>query len=164
MNRLKNLISPLLFISIFFSCASHHENSVGKNTNFPESASMELRKIIVQQAVNNIGLPYHWGGQSPKTGFDCSGLIVYTYKKADIILPRTAKALYLKGKTVSEHNMQIADLVFFKPPQGKSVYHVGLYIGDRIFIHAPGKSRHVTYGKLNNPYFEKYYIGSRSYF
>lgn len=163
---------------LLFSCSSHKDTACQQHIPPPQpdepqiqnpfvynpgTESSNQRKIIVQHAVKNLGMPYKWGEQSPKTGFDCSGLVVYTHKKADIITPRTAKAQFDNGRPVSKKNLQIADLVFFKGHEKNKSFHAGIYIGDGIFVHAPGKGRQVTYGYLSNPYFKKYYIGSRSY-
>ena len=133
------------------------------NLNQKDTDPSFQRKIIVTAAVNSLGAPYKWGGQSPQTGFDCSGLIVYAHQRAHIAVPRTSKALFAHGKILSKERLKQADLVFFKPPREDKVLHVGIYIGDGVFIHAPGKNRKISYGNLNNPYFKKYYIGSRSY-
>jgi cell wall-associated NlpC family hydrolase len=123
----------------------------------------ESRKIIVDHAISNLGRPYKWGGESPSKGFDCSGLIVYTYQKADIYIPRTANAQFSSGKPVLKKELKPGDLVFFKKPTDQKVYHVGIFIGENTFVHAPGHGRPVSYGYLSNPYFKKYYIGSRTY-
>ena len=155
---------------MLFSCSTHqmpirkqHSPPPQPESQRKESKSPDQRKIIVQNAIKSIGIPYKWGGKSPKTGFDCSGLIVYIHQKADIIVPRTAKAQFDNKKFLSRKDLQKADLVFFRNPKENKALHVGIYIGDGVFIHAPGKGRQVTYGNLNNPYFKKHYIGSRSY-
>jgi cell wall-associated NlpC family hydrolase len=82
---------------------------------------------------------------------------------ADIIVPRTASAQFENGRIVTIQNLQIADLVFFKDMKGNKNYHVGIYMGDGRFIHAPGRGRTITYEFLNTPYFLNRYIGARSY-
>ncbi|MCD4720010.1 MAG: C40 family peptidase [Desulfobacula sp.] len=177
MDKVTKHFSFLLLILLLSSCSAHKETAYQQHIPppqpglhiqnsdgyHPQIESSNQRKIIVQHAIKNLGIPYKWGGQSPQTGFDCSGLIVYTHQKADIIIPRTAKAQFYNSKVVSRKNLQIADLIFFKNPKKNKVFHVGFYIGDGIFVNAPGKGRKVTYGYLNNPYFKKRYVGSRSY-
>ncbi len=160
---------------MLFSCSAHKETPIAKAITPAKTKTVDLRysnqkskladqrKIISQHAINSLGTQYRWGGQSPKTGFDCSGLIVYTHKKANIIIPRTAKSQFDNGRVVAKNELQVADLVFFKNPKANKVLHVGIYIGDGIFIHAPGKNRQITFGYMNNPYFKKNYLGSRTY-
>lgn len=165
-----------ILIALLLSCSAHkHPVSQHIPPKAPESpldthdqppmkdTLSSKRKIIVHHAISSLGTAYKWGGQSPETGFDCSGLIVYTHQKADIIVPRTAQAQFDNGKIVLKQEIKAGDLVFFKTPDKKKVFHVGIYIGDGRFVHAPGAGRRVSYGYLANPYFQKYYIGSRSY-
>ena len=177
MNRFKIYLFCLMLIALSFSCAAHkqidHKQHIppplpesslqDADQHLPQVKISQQREIIAHYAIQSIGIPYKWGGQSPKTGFDCSGLASYTYKKAGIILPRTAKAQLASGQSVEKHRLQVGDLVFFKGPEKKGGLHVGIYLGDDVLIHAPGKGSHVSFEELNNPYFEKYYIGSRQY-
>lgn len=153
-----------------FSCAAHKKTSFDQHIppeqtrpDSQDSLKSNQRKIIAQYAINSLGLPYRWGGNSPETGFDCSGLVVYTHQMADIIVPRTASAQYENGRIITIQNLQIADLVFFKDMKDNKNYHVGIYMGDGRFIHAPGRGRTITFEFLNTPYFLNRYIGSRSY-
>jgi len=153
-----------------FSCAAHKKTSFEQHIP-PEQTQSDSqdflksnqRRIIAQYAINSLGLPYQWGGHSPETGLDCSGLVVYTHQMADIIVPRTASAQFENGRIITIQNLQIADLVFFKDMKDNKNYHVGIYMGDGRFIHAPGRGRTITYEFLNTPYFLNRYIGSRSY-
>ncbi|MBT3177830.1 MAG: C40 family peptidase [Desulfobacula sp.] len=182
MDKIKKYLFCLLLVTLTFSCALHKETDHKQPQPQPESQSRDTgsqaldsglyypevklskqRKIVGQHAVQSLGLPYKWGGQSPQTGFDCSGLSSYTHKKAGIIIPRTAKAQFNKGQVIAKQNLIIGDLVFFKGPQKKGGFHVGIYIFNGIFIHAPGKGKPVSYGDLDNPYFKLYYIGSKRY-
>ena len=177
MDRFTKYFLLLLLSLLLFSCSAHKKIAYNKHTpppqpesyvhNWvvypPQTESLNQRKIIVQHAINSLGLPYKWGGQSPQTGFDCSGLIDYTHQKADIIIPRTAKAQFDNSTALSKKNLKAGDLIFFKNPKGNKVYHVAIFIGDGVFVHAPGKGRKVAYGYMNNSYFKKHYAGSRSY-
>ena len=152
--------TSLLLMLLLASCSTHNQGALKQDLPYklPES-----RKIIVHHAINNLGRPYKCGGDSPLKGFDCSGLIVYTYQKVDIYIPRTAKAQFSSGKPVIKEKLKPGDLVFFKKPTFQKVNHVGIFIGENIFVHAPGQGRPVSYGSLANPYFKKYYMGSRTY-
>jgi len=115
------------------------------------------RQTIVQAAKTAVGSPYFWGGLSPK-GFDCSGLVVYTYAKIGIHVPRTANAQFKNCTAVTRQNIKPADLIFFSVPRRRDVVHVGIYIGKGQFIHAPGRGRKVTLTSLDNVYFKKHFI------
>lgn len=89
-------------------------------------------KGILNTAFQYLGTPYVWGGSSP-AGFDCSGFVQYVFAQNGIYLPRTADVQYYCGRSVSSSDLQAGDLVFFGPP----VHHVGIYVANGSFIHAP---------------------------
>ncbi len=97
------------------------------------------------------------GGNNPEYGLDCSGLINYVFKNgAGIKLPRTSKELATKGKKVETPDM--GDLVFFSDRSDKTPTHVGLYIGENRFVHAPRTGDYIKVSKLNNVYYKKHYL------
>ncbi|MGO0906227.1 XkdQ/YqbQ family protein [Clostridioides difficile] len=102
-------------------------------------------KTVISEAKKHLGKPYKWGGNGPNS-FDCSGLMVYCFKKVSINLPRTSSQQSTVGKKIEKKNLQAGDLVFFHNP----VSHVGLYIGNGEFIEAPGKGKEIRLSKLNN--------------
>lgn len=174
MKRLSLFTFCCILIGLSFSCASKTVERIpesGAAKPHPQESTAggpfsDLpfeRKIIAEHAVGAVGLPYRWGGQSPETGFDCSGLVVYTHQMADIIIPRTARAQYENGRIVAIENLRVADLVFFQEPNESKDYHVGIYIGAGRFIHAPGKGRPVSCESMDGPYFLKQFIGFRTY-
>lgn len=177
MKKFLKYFACFILIALFFSCSSHKETTYKQHVPPPHSEPQiqdsdqyhpevilsPETKIVVQKAIQSLGIPYKWGGQSPETGFDCSGLTTYTHKKAGIIIPRTTKAQFSKGRPVEKQNLQIGDLVFFNMPQKKDGWHVGIYIGKGRIIHSPSTGSKVTYGDLNHSYFKKYYIGARRY-
>jgi len=121
------------------------------------SCVSKARQSIIQTAVTAVGTPYRWGGLTPK-GFDCSGLVVYAYKKLGTHVPRTAKAQFNSCKSVTRQQLKPADLVFFSVPRRRGVVHVGIYIGKNQFVHAPGRGRKVKRASLNNIYFKQNFI------
>jgi peptidoglycan DL-endopeptidase LytE len=115
---------------------------------------------LVADAAELLGKPYVWGGETPQTGFDCSGFIVYLFKKQGISLPRTVAAIWNDGKKVS--SPAVGDMVFFETYKpGPS--HVGIYIGNNQFIHS-GASTGVTISSLNNSYWKARYLGAKRYY
>ncbi|MCG8633169.1 MAG: C40 family peptidase [Desulfobacterales bacterium] len=121
------------------------------------------REVVVRHAIDSVGTPYAWGGESPSEGFDCSGLVTYTHSRAGISMPRTAQAQFKKGRPVPRSALQPGDLVFFNAPDKKNAVHVGIFIGRNNFVHAPGKGRTVIRSTLTNPYFKRYLKGARSF-
>jgi peptidoglycan endopeptidase LytE len=113
---------------------------------------------IISTAKSYIGVPYVWGGTSPK-GFDCSGFVQYVFGKYKIALPRTAATIYGKGIAVSKSNLIAGDLVFFTTYKA-GASHVGIYIGNGNFIHA-SSSKGVIISNLSNSYYLQRYIGAK---
>lgn len=113
----------------------------------------------ILQAISQLGTAYQWGGTSKKQGFDCSGLTRFVYKQADIDLPRTAHDQYTVTERIARSQLQPGDLLFFKI-RSRKIDHVGIYIGDNRFIHAPRKGEHVKFARLNNAYWRKHFVGA----
>ncbi|MBA3010436.1 MAG: C40 family peptidase [Proteobacteria bacterium] len=128
----------------------------------PQNLS-DRRQTIVRHAIYNLGQPYVWGGNSPSSGFDCSGLVFYTHGKAGLRIPRTAREQFRKGDPISRKAIVPGDLIFFTSPEKKSDLHVGIFIGNAQFIHAPGRGRLVSLSSLMNRYFNQHFKGARSY-
>lgn len=122
-----------------------------------------LRNEIVATARRFLGMPYAWGGSSPREGFDCSGLTMAVYRINGLILPHSSRAQYKTGTPVSKSRLQKGDLVFFATKRGRRVSHVGIYTGNNQFIHAPGNNKRVQTDSLSNSYFRENFIGARTY-
>ena len=116
---------------------------------------------VLDIAVSELGTPYRFGGSTPR-GFDCSGLVYYTYYKAGIRVPRSTMAQYRHARPVALKNLQPGDLVFFRIAH-RSVSHVGIYAGNARFIHAPSRGRVVSYDSLNDPYWRKRLVTAGRY-
>jgi cell wall-associated NlpC family hydrolase len=125
----------------------------------PNWASLKAHEAY-EIAKSELGVPYLWGGTSPKTGFDCSGLVQYAYGHAGIHIPRVAAEQFDVGTPVGLHQLHEGDLVFFKEPNGY-IHHVGIYVGDDKFIQAPCTGQNVDYGDLREPYFAQQFAGGR---
>lgn len=108
---------------------------------------------VVDAAEQMLGVPYRYGGMSP-SGFDCSGLVHYSYARMGQQVPRTTAALYHTTTPRSLDQLQPGDLLFFKLT-GKKVSHVAIYIDSKRFIHAPSSGKQVSYGSLKNSYWRK---------
>ncbi|WP_372590816.1 C40 family peptidase [Guyparkeria sp.] len=114
---------------------------------------------VVVQAVSQLGTPYRWGGESAESGFDCSGLTQYAFQAADIDLPRTSYQQYRATSRVERDELRPGDLVFFRL-KGKRVDHVGIYVGENRFVHAPSRGKDVSFARLDNVYWSRNYIGA----
>ncbi len=129
-----------------------------KNSNKKKTAPARYR--VVATAKKQIRKKYRWGGSTPKTGFDCSGLTRYAFKSANIHLPRTAAAQYKHTKRISLSKMQAGDLIFFHTRRTRArVNHVGIYVGNGKFIHAPRKGKRVSIAKLSK-YWRRKAVGA----
>lgn len=123
-----------------------------------------LREQLVKTAHDFIGVPYLWGGVKAETGFDCSGLAMTVYQLNGLNLPRHSAAQYDAGEEISREELQKGDLVFFTFSKRSKVSHVGIYIGDGRFIHAPSRGRKIKVDLLSSRYYSSGFIGARNYF
>ena len=119
------------------------------------------RERIVGTAKQYLGVKYKYGGVTPG-GFDCSGYVMYVYRKSGIGISRVLKNQYYSGKRVALGNARPGDLVFFKT-NGRDISHVGIYLGENRFIHAPTTGKSISYASMENRYWKKRYIGSVTY-
>ena len=115
----------------------------------------------MQRAFSLLGTPYRWGGTSPESGFDCSGLVGYVFRTIGIDLPRVSREMAGSGTPVNDRNaLAVGDLVFFGR-SGKRIDHVGIYVGDGKFLHAPRTGRDVTVSSLTSGYWAQKYMQAR---
>jgi len=106
-------------------------------------------------ALDQVGIPYRYGGTGPG-GFDCSGLVQYSYSRAGKRVPRTTKQLWTSTDAVGKHELRVGDVLFFNI-KGK-MSHVGLYLGQRRFVHAPASGRTVSVASLDSPYYQTAFL------
>ena len=117
-------------------------------------------KSVLQRAFALLGTPYRWGGTSPESGFDCSGLVGYVFRTIGIDLPRVSRSMAHEGTEVANRDaLAEGDLVFFGK-RGR-IDHVGIYIGDGKFLHAPRTGRDVTVSSLTTGYWSQKYLQAR---
>jgi len=159
----KLLVLILIACSIASCSSSRHTSraSVNKKTKKLPKREASIRQKLETEYRKCKGVPYKYGSTTYK-GFDCSGFVQSTYKKAlKINLPRTTKQMIIKGNKVLKSKLKVGDLVFFKPT--KKYRHVGIFMGNNMFIHA-SSSKGVMKSSLKNPYWMKYYLMSRRIF
>lgn len=104
-----------------------------------------------------LGVPYRFGGRSPTRGFDCSGLVQYAYSQAGIEVPRTTGEQYRAALPIKRQALQPGDVVFFRTRGRRFVSHVGIYLGEGEFIHAPSSGKHVSIDSLKDDYWRRHY-------
>jgi len=125
---------------------------------------LKAQKTAMNKLMNQIGKPYRWGGTSPRTGFDCSGLVYYAYK--DLVkfrIPRTANEMYhlRDAAAVDRGELQSGDLVFFRTRGRGTADHVGVYVGNGKFIQSPRTGRDIQITSLSEDYWQRHYVGAR---
>lgn len=119
------------------------------------------REEISIQAMSLVGIPYRWGGNTPDSGFDCSGLVRYVVSRAaSVNLPRTTADMSGRGESIEPGEIAPGDLIFFNTT-GRAHSHVGIYVGKLRFVNAPSTGGTVRLDYLTNPYWAKRFDGIR---
>jgi cell wall-associated NlpC family hydrolase len=133
----------------------------------PPRNSSRSGEIVLPQhpgasiAASLVGAPYRYGGASPR-GFDCSGLVYYSYRQAGIRVPRTTRSQLSHAVRIPLQQMQPGDLLFFKLDR-RQVAHVGIYAGNGQFIHAPSSGKKVSITPVNDPYWQQRLVAAGRY-
>ncbi len=157
----------LLLIAVLSGCSNQPNRQSASNMMLPPTATPSIstnqaRQIVVEKTIAQLGKPYKLSGNSPSEGFDCSGLVFYTHLNAGKLVPRRADEQFTSIK--QSNQILPGDLVFFTTDsRGKRVDHVGIYIGQNTFIHAPGKGKPVTTANITNDYWQKRLVGAGTY-
>lgn len=145
-----------------FPAIGHAEDIAksGTESGFFEQAGTAFQDVLLS-ALSLSGTPYKYGGNSPETGFDCSGFVRYVFSQAaNLTLPHGARAISQLGKSIPVEQLQPGDLVFFNTLK-KAFSHVGIYMGEGRFIHAPSDGGGVHIVNMNDPYWSKRFNGAR---
>lgn len=156
------LVSAVAFLS---ACSSHPRTGLSTAKITPATPStvataktaLNPGVVALNVARQMVGIPYRYGGTDP-SGFDCSGLVQYSFKQAGIHLPRTSRDIFRNSQLIKPGNQQPGDLVFFAISPGK-ISHVGIYSGNNSFIHSPSSGKGVSYASLATPYWQKRLVG-----
>jgi cell wall-associated NlpC family hydrolase len=122
-------------------------------------------KAIVHEAERHLGEPYVWGGkdEAKDGGLDCSGFTSTVFKHFGVSLPVSAMDQYKGGLAIEAPALMPGDLVFFLSSSGMTPMHVGIYLGDGKFIHAPGDRKTIQKELMARNYFRMRYVGARRY-
>ena len=122
--------------------------------------SAHAREVLIN-AISLTGIKYKYGGTNPETGFDCSGFVSYVFKQTiNLTLPHSAFAISQIGKAIPRKELQAGDLVFFNTMKN-AISHVGIYLGDNRFIHAPNTNGEVRIESMDDGYWSKRFSGAQ---
>jgi cell wall-associated NlpC family hydrolase len=123
----------------------------------------DMGAIAARTAERFVGIPYRWGGENVVDGMDCSGFVRAVYNLCGLSIPRTSRDQYKAGESVEKEELQDGDLVFFGSSED-TINHVGIYVGNGRFVHAPRRGEEIRVTSVDESYFEKRFVGARRYF
>jgi peptidoglycan DL-endopeptidase CwlO len=154
---LRSRLLACAFAAFAFACAgppgalAHHDPVPLRSQKRPT-----LGQRVAALAVREVGVPYRWGGMSPTSGFDCSGLVYWAYARLGVDVPHSSYALYSLGRPVARSRMKPGDLLFFY-----SLGHVGIYLGRGQMVHAPHTGARVQVVSLRQSGYGSSLVGVR---
>ena len=171
--RFIRLVVPAVALLLLAACASSphrreptyrpsHSALANLPPRAPSAANAGEANDVLFRAIGLVGTPYHWGGNTPEGGFDCSGLVDYIYRTATgIKLPRTSHEMSsMQGRKVRRMTqLASGDLVFFDI--GGRISHVGVYVGKGRFVHAPNSGGTVRLDDIDGPYWGDHFAYAR---
>jgi cell wall-associated NlpC family hydrolase len=128
----------------------------GRVTIEPRGADAQIRGAIADVAMGMVGTRYRYGGTDPIDGFDCSGLVYYAYGQAGYRVPRTSQEMFRAVRKIAVGEAGPGDLMFFQDQTKLS--HVGIYVGDGMFVHAPASGQNVVIASLEVPYYRQHLV------
>jgi cell wall-associated NlpC family hydrolase len=143
------------------ACAStpNRAPAASSGSTKPSGSTKAAGEQAAGYAQTMIGKPYRYGGSSP-SGFDCSGLVLYSYKSAGVALPHNTDKQRSMSRQVKVADLRRGDLLFFNQ-EGKKYGHVGIYVGQGRFVHAPSSGKSVRSDRLDSPYWKKHLSEAR---
>lgn len=130
----------------------------------PAIITSNAREAVLKESRRHIGLPYSYGSMDPSSGFDCSGFVGYVYNKSiGVKLPRSSRSQFAAqgGKFLEYKDLQPGDLMFFSH-NGQNIQHVGIYVEEGRFIHAPRTGRRITIDEYGR-YWRQHFVKGKSY-
>jgi len=153
---------PALALTAVFSVVGPAAAATAEGRPYPDregrmvAPTSSTGERAARIALGAVGIPYRWGGESPSSGFDCSGLVRWAYGRIGVELPHSSYALYGEGRQVSQARMKPGDVLFFE-----GLGHVGLYLGRGRMVHAPQSGRDVEVVRLAGSSYGVRLIGAR---
>ena len=150
--QISSILAIMAFSLILSGC--------GNNPRYKGGRTSAAKQSVVKTAKRMLGVKYRYGGTSPSRGFDCSGLVQYSHKAAGVNIPRTTGQQYKATKRISRRYLKAGDLVFFKTAISRAISHVGIYLGNNKFIHAPSSGKRVKISSMKEKYWRKRFTGA----
>lgn len=156
------LLSILAALALLTGCASApHETEARRDLGLTSPAgesptTLTLGGAVAELAMGMIGARYSYGGADPAHGFDCSGLAYYAYGQAGYRIPRTSQDQFRATHKIALADAGAGDLVFFQDQAKLS--HVGIYLGDGLFVHAPANGQRVSLASIGTPYYQEHLV------
>lgn len=129
-----------------------------------DTNAIDAANAVLFRAMSLVGTPYRWGGNTPASGFDCSGLVTYIFRDAAAVtLPRQSAVMgEIRGRELSRRQLQSGDLVFFAA--SRSISHVGVYVGEQRFVHAPTSGGTVRLDSLDDAWWKDHFVYGKRVF
>ncbi len=156
---LRRSLCALASVPLFVAgCTSAPERGPGARVEAGASASSRA----ADEALKMVGRPYRYGGSTPTAGFDCSGLVQFGFRQAGIRVPRSTEQQLFASMRVRKSQLRPGDLLFFDQ-EGKKNSHVGIYLGQGRFVHAPSSGKHVRTDRLDAPYWKRHLSEARRF-
>lgn len=149
----------VLACAVLSACSSHEAASPARaeSYQFRTAPAEQVGQSIVNIATSLVGSPYRYGGNGPNA-FDCSGLVVYSYQAAGVAVPRTSAQQFRASTPIDIDEARPGDLLFFR--YRRKVSHVGIYLGDQQFVHAPSTGGRVSVANLQQAHYRDRFVGA----
>ncbi len=155
--RPRRYLVPAVLTVLLASAVAACSSPAPRSPAPPAPVAGDATARVLSVARRQVGVPYRYGGRSPRTGFDCSGLVYYSHAQAGLRVPRTTRALFRQSRPVSRARLRPGDLVFFRVETPR-VGHVGIYLGQGRFVHAPSSGKRVAIERMDNPYWKPRFL------
>jgi len=165
MHRLSARLPSLVLLGALLCCPLAYADEPivvppSPQVSFVDRATATAQDAI-DQAMDLLGIRYRRGGSSPEAGFDCSGFVSHVFREGlGMVLPRSSREMSKSGQEISKDELKPGDLVFFNTMR-KAFSHVGIYLGDNQFVHAPRSGGRVRIEDLRESYWVKRFNGAR---
>ena len=156
----RHIAFALCFLATTSVCSASEEAPAGNGLSLFDRYSSNAQDLVVR-ALTFVGVNYRRGGDSPETGFDCSGFVRHVFRESlGLMLPRTSRDISRVGETIPRDELQPGDLVFFNTLR-RGFSHVGIYLGEHRFVHSPASGGEVRVEDMRQRYWVKRFNGAR---